>query len=313
VSSPVAGIIFLLGFAVSQAFRDAFFGSVFQSVSFFLVILLGFGPSTLCFAGAALRASGGIRPLLSRPSHLAALNAATAFGWIAYFFALKHLEPAVVNTLHTGVGPLTVLAIAGLGTTNSTGTRIGALEGACYVGIALSLIALVAVSLSGRSGLQGADLTTSLLALASVLIGGALIAIGHMIARHFNDLGASSSAVMGLRFLLTLPAAAAAEIGLGDPALRPPMSAIGYLLIAAFGLVAVPSFMLQLGIARASPLAVNVIRALGPVFVFAVQQLDGRLRFSGATLACVLAFCFCAVAGSVLRAVSEVRRPDAPR
>jgi hypothetical protein len=76
--------------------------------------------------------------------------------------------------------------------------------------------------------------------------------------------------------------------------------------VSAFALIAIPSFMLQLGIARASPLAVNVMRSLGPVFVFAVQQLDGRLRFSGATLICVASFCLFATAASVLRGWSEV-------
>jgi hypothetical protein len=69
-----------------------------------------------------------------------------------------------------------------------------------------------------------------------------------------------------------------------------------------------PSFMLQLGIARASPLAVNVMRSLGPVFVFALQQFDGRLRFSGATLACVASFCLFAGGASILRGWREVTR-----
>ncbi len=50
------------------------------------------------------------------------------------------------------------------------------------------------------------------------------------------------------------------------------------LLLAAFALIAFPSFSLQLGLARASPLAVNNMRALGPVFVFGVQQFDRNNR-----------------------------------
>lgn len=37
-----------------------------------------------------------------------ALNLSTAAAWIAYFFGLTHLEPAIVNTLYTGVGPLRI-------------------------------------------------------------------------------------------------------------------------------------------------------------------------------------------------------------
>jgi len=53
------------------------------------------------------------------------------------------------------------------------------------------------------------------------------------------------------------------------------------------------------------------LRSLGPVSVFAVQQLDGRLKFSGATLFCIAGFCIFPVAASVLRAWSEVREARA--
>jgi hypothetical protein len=42
--------------------------------------------------------------------------------------------------------------------------------------------------------------------------------------------------------------------------------------------------------------------------VFAAQQLDGRLRFSGATLSCILAFVFFATLTSTLRGWAEARR-----
>jgi hypothetical protein len=78
------------------------------------------------------------------------------------------------------------------------------------------------------------------------------------------------------------------------------------LALTAFALITIPSFTLQLGIARSSPLAVNVMRSLGPVSVFAVQRFDGRLRFSGATLICIIGFCIFAIGASVLRAWTEL-------
>jgi F0F1-type ATP synthase assembly protein I len=50
------------------------------------------------------------------------------------------------------------------------------------------------------------------------------------------------------------------------------------------------------------------MRSLGPIFVFAVQQLDGRIRFSGGTLACILAFICFAVLTSLLRGWAEAGR-----
>jgi hypothetical protein len=116
-----------------------------------------------------------------------------------------------------------------------------------------------------------------------------------------------SDAVMGTRFLLTMMAAVVVEMVVGEGAMRPSASSVPFLAAAAFALITILSFMLQLGIARASPLAVNVIRSLGPVFVFGVQQVDGRLRFSGATLICVVSFCIFATSASVLRGWREAR------
>jgi hypothetical protein len=116
MSSSAIGLVFLLIFALSQGVRDALFGNVFQSVSFFLVAALAFGASTLCFSGLALlRQPKDFRRLATSPAMFAALNMLTAVAWLSFFFGLKWLEPAVVATLYNGIGPLTILVIGGLG------------------------------------------------------------------------------------------------------------------------------------------------------------------------------------------------------
>jgi drug/metabolite transporter (DMT)-like permease len=226
---------------------------------------------------------------------------------MAYFFALKHLEPAIVTTLYTGMGSLAVLALSGMGVSMAGNVKVGWLERIGYIGVFSSLVAVAAVALAGESGLKGQPLGHTAIAVSAATIGGAIIAVSHMIARRLGDLGVGSNALMGLRFPLTLGVAIVAEVALGHAQGRPDLQAFSLLAIAAFGLIVIPSYFLQLGVARTSPLTVNVIRALGPVFVFAVQQLDGRLRFSGATLACILAFvCFTALT-SALRGWIEAR------
>jgi hypothetical protein len=51
-----------------------------------------------------------------------------------------------------------------------------------------------------------------------------------------------------------------------------------------------PLYAYQLGTGRTTPLTAQIIRALGPVFVFALEQLDGRLQYSLPTLACILVY-----------------------
>jgi drug/metabolite transporter (DMT)-like permease len=309
VSSSLIGLGCLLFFAISQGARDAFFGNLFQSVSFLLIAVLAFGGSVLVFTAIAFyRKKSNLTRLLESKQEFAALNVTTAAAWLSFFFGLQVLEPAVVATLYNGVGPLAVLGLHAAGCVR-TGSRPSPGEWVCYTGIAATLIALVVVVLTNRSGLAASDFTVQSGALVAVILGGAVITIGHVVARGFTDRGVGSDAIMGMRFLLALGAAGVLELALGGPSTRPSVDAVLFLAAMAFALVILPSFLLQLGVARASPLAVNVFRALGPVFVFVVQQLDGRLRFSGPTLGCIIVFCVCAISASVLRGWSEARGP----
>jgi len=135
-----------------------------------------------------------------------------------------------------------------------------------------------------------------------------LIAVSHMIARRLGDHGIGSVPLMALRFILTLAIAILAEFALDQQYSLPGAEALHLLAAIAFGLIVIPSLFLQLGIARTSPLTVNVIRALGPTFVFAAQQFDGRLQFSGATITCIFAFVFFATFTSLVRGWSQARQ-----
>jgi drug/metabolite transporter (DMT)-like permease len=307
--SALLGLGCLFVFAVSQALRDTYFGSVFQSVSFFLVAIMAFGGSTIVFGlWAWCRDRRQVRALIGHVGLFFALNATTAAAWIMIFFALKNLEPAIVSTLYTGIGPTAVLALSALGLAMTKRPDIGRIEFAAHLGVLASLIAIALVAVLGQSGLSGPSVGTRLAAVALAVVGGILIAVGHMIARRLGDLGVGSVALMGLRFPLTLGIAIIAEFALDQNLPRPDAEALPLLAATAFALIVIPSFFLQLGVARTSPLTVNVIRALGPTFVFAAQQFDGRLHFSGGTLACILAFVFFETIASMLRGWQEAQQ-----
>ena len=93
--------------------RDVYFGHAFQSVDFFAVILIAFSLSTVIFGAiTAIRTPGQFRRLRRHLSTVLAINVTTALAWTCYFYSLTHLEPAIVNTVHSGMGPLTVIALA---------------------------------------------------------------------------------------------------------------------------------------------------------------------------------------------------------
>jgi drug/metabolite transporter (DMT)-like permease len=308
MSSGLFGLGCLLIFTSSQALRDVFFGNVFQSVSFFVVAILAFGGSTVIFGSWSWWRNGQeLRKLFGYTGLLLGLNIATAMAWIMYFFALRNLEPAVVSTLYTGIGAAVVLALSNMGFTTANRTDASWFELVGHAGVLLSLAAIAVVVLTGHSGFSGPSLLVRSAAVTAAVTGGVLIAIGHMIARRLGDLGIGSVALMGFRFPLTLGLAIIAEFMLGQNQMRPEAGALPLLAVAAFGLIAIPSFFLQLGIAATSPLTVNVMRALGPIFVFGAQQYDNRLELSGASLTCILAFAAFQSVTSLVRAWREAK------
>ena len=297
----------MLVFAVAQALRDAYFGNVFQTTSFLVVAVLSFGAMTLIFGGiSVITKPDQLRLLWVHRRAFIWLNVTTALAWMGFFFALAHAEPAVVTTLYTGIGPLAAVVLSSKGWWSHERTRTSTAERAGYLGVALALVATGAVSILGFSGLTEQPLHLRVAAVGAAAAGGVVIVISHGIARQLNDVGAGSDTLTGGRFMLALGLAACLELGFGDASMRPTADRLPLLAAAAFLLIALPSFSLQLGIARTSPLAVNVVRALGPVFVFAIQQLDGRLAFSGATLACVALFVVSALWVFALRSRAEM-------
>jgi drug/metabolite transporter (DMT)-like permease len=297
---PLLGPVLVLAFCLSQALRDVYFGHVFQDVDFFAVILVAFTLSTLVFGAiTALRAPAQFKILRGHLPTVLAMNATTALAWSCYFFALTHLEPSIVNTVHSGMGPLTVLALAACGVGLAKPSAIGRRELWSYGAIALAIVTLWWVVLSRRSGLPAGDRTTSLLALALLTVSGSSITVSLLYSKRLHDHGVSAEAVTAVRYLLLIVLAAGFEMfrgrmqgigGVGDLAL---------LSAASMALIVLPLFALQVGIALTAPLTAHVIRSLGPVCVFALQQIDGRLVYSMPTLICVIAYSAAAIASNL--------------
>lgn len=298
--TPLLGPILVLMFCLSQALRDVYFGHVFQDIDFFAVILVAFTLSTLVFGAiTAIRAPGQFRTLRRHVPTVLAMNATTALAWSCYFFALTHLEPSIVNTVHSGMGPLTVIALAAGGARLAKAGAIGRGELWSYGAIALSIIALWWVVLSGRSGVPGGDAATSLLALALLTVSGSSITVSLLYSKRLHDHGVSAEAVTAVRYLLLIVLAGCVVAFKGRMAGFGSLGELATLSAASTALIVLPLFALQVGIARTAPLTAHVIRALGPVCVFAMEQVDGRLVYSVPTLICIAAYSAAAIAGNL--------------
>ncbi|MGH6980933.1 MAG: EamA family transporter [Stellaceae bacterium] len=308
--SAVLGPLLVLLFCLSQAFRDVYLGHVFQGVDFFAVILLAFLLSTAIFAPIAFsRAHNEWAVVRAHWRDVAAMNVTTAIAWNCYFFGLTHLEPSIVNTIHSGMAPLVVAALSVAGIRLAQPQRIGAAEWASYSGIALSIAALWWVVLSGRSGLAAFDPATAATALALLVISGTSITISLLYAKRLNDLGVGSSMVTTVRYVLIIAVAACIEIARGGPSGIHGAGDATFLGAAATGLIVLPLYAMQVGTALTPPLTAQVIRALGPVFVFALESFDGRLHYSAPVLACILAYSAFVIASNAVHGWRSPPRP----
>ena len=302
--SNLTGPLLVLVFAVTQALRDVYFGNVFQGVDFFAIILLAFLASTILFTTVPLiRDRGAFKKLRGHGRTVLMMNLTTALAWSCYFFGLSHLEPSIVNTMHSGMGPLTVVALAALGVRLAKTDRIGWSEYFGYAGIALSLVALAWVVLSGRSGLAGGE-TTALLGLAALLISGASITVSLLYCKRLHDHGVNAEVVTSVRYGFLILTATGVVWYKGGLQGIDSIGEAATLTALATVLIVLPLYAFQVGIALTTPLTANVLRALGPVFVFALQQVDGRLTTSVSTLIGILVYSAAAILSNVAHARS---------
>jgi drug/metabolite transporter (DMT)-like permease len=290
----------VLVFCVSQALRDVYFAHVFQGVDFFAVILLAFALSTVLFTALTLIRMREALQILRRHIHtVLAINVTTALAWSGYFFGLSRLEPSVVNTLHSAMGPLTVVVLAAYRAPLAQTDGVRWREYFGTAGMALSVLGLWWVVLSGNSGLAASDAAADLLSLALLLVSGTMITVSLLYCKQLHDRGISAEAVTSVRYLALILLAGTVLLCKGQMPGIATADELATLSAVATALIVLPLFALQIGIAHTAPLTAHVLRALGPVLVFACEQFDGRISYSAPTLACILVYSAAAIASNL--------------
>lgn len=314
--SQFLGPILVLLFVFSQAFRDVYFGNVFQDLDFFAVIFLAFLAATLFFgAYACLRARHELLILRAHLPAVFAMNVTTALAWTCYFFALTHLEPSVVNTVHSGMAPLTVIVLSAFGVKLAGGAAVGRLEYLCYAGVAFSVAALWWVVGAGHAGFAAEDRGVVLTGLALLLVSGTSITISLLYSKRLHDIGIGAETVTAIRYpLIVIVAGLMIALGGRPIAIEGAGELVGISLAAA-ALIVLPLYVLQAGIARTGALTAQVMRSLGPVCVFALEQFDERIQYAPGVLICILAYSFFAIAANLVHGWHGVRtaRATSPR
>lgn len=306
------GPILIGAFVLSQALRDVYLAQVFRSMDVFAVILATFPLMALMLGGLALwRDRAGLRKLRNYGALVLAMNVTTALAWTSYFFGLKFVQPSVLNALHSGFGPLTVVALTMVGASLAGGERRGRMENLCYAGLALAMMFLAGVVLWGESGRLDYSLANAATGLAALTVSGVSITLSHLLAKRLNECGVGANAVTGARYLLI--SAIASVVVLSGARTTGLADAHGWLWLAAIAtpLIVLPLYALQVGISMTKALTAQVLRALGPVVIFALELTDPQIVWSGAALVGILAYSAFALAAGLAHGAN--RRGPSPK
>jgi len=298
----MGGPLLVFVFSASQAVRDIFFAHLFENHGFFDVVLIVFLSATaIGWIVLCLLEPHQISRLSRHWKSLVVISLATAVAWNCYFFALTHIEPAVANTLFSGSGPFIVILASFFTSDRERTYERRRLEQLCYAGLFATLVAIVIVAVSGRSGLDTTTPLAALLGSFSAIASGSLIAFSLLISRRLNEAGLTANAVMAVRFSLGVLVAAVIISVQKQPSGIALDWATLTVSIAALCLIVLPSYALQIGVSRTAPLTVQVIVSLSPLMVFAAQLLDGRTHYAPATLMCVIFYGIFILSANVLR------------
>ncbi|WP_234995704.1 DMT family transporter [Streptoalloteichus hindustanus] len=289
----------LLAYAALTAAMDVYAGNRFEKVSTAALAAISFTATMVFFLAVEWRRRGarqlGVGVVSAHRRDLVAINITTAVTWLTTLYALNYLEPAIVNVIGLALGPVITVLAGPLLRRHST---VMTTEVLVSVGICVLLGALVWGSFTGRSGLSDVTAGDALIGLALTVVCAVGSAFNIIYMKRLSDAGCDPGSVLATRFLL-MSAVAWVLVALEDNADLSTALVPG-LVVAVIG-VGLPVYVLQIGIRHTEPITTSLLVSLSPLFAFAMQLADGRLRFSLFTLggvACVVAL---VAVGAVVR------------
>jgi drug/metabolite transporter (DMT)-like permease len=291
------GVLPLTGFAALTAALDVFAGNQLEQLRPATVAAVSFTLAAGFFLVFALLRDGvaaTFRPLRELRRDVVMINVTTAATWLSMLFALRYLEPAVVNVVGIALGPVLTLAFNPL---LRKGTAILRAEAWVAVGIGALIGLLVWGSFTGHSGLDRTPGET-LIGVALVLVTGVGSVTNVIYSKRLSDAALPPRRVLAVRFFLILAmtwALVAVDDAPGFGAAFGPSA-----LIALLG-VALPLYLLQVGIRRTEPITASILLTLSPLFAYVLQLADNRLTPSVLTLGCVAGIVALVCAGTVAR------------
>lgn len=298
------GLIWAFSFVILEAAQASFFGGAFQDYDSFLIGAAVFGFTAVgTLIWARIRTPNQLRIAWGNLGALLGLNLSTTFVWIAYFFALQMIEPAVVFTIFSGLIPIAILIASACGVAEASSLR-NRVEGFGLGVVVIAVGYLATITILGQSGFVRGGLTDAVFGLLLTCVSAVNLAAMMIYSQRLDRLGVAPVAQYGLRFpLYVMVALIAAWLGLDA---KGPIDPLGLLwvVVIGFAIMAFPVFAMQKAISLISTLSLAAITALGPLFVFVFQIIEGRVAYAPATVTGLVIY----FAGAILVAYGGVTK-----
>jgi drug/metabolite transporter (DMT)-like permease len=262
--------------------NEVFIANRLQRIDPFVLLLLVFSATTaLCLVVQVRRGRAFVTQLVAQRRDVALLNVFTALTWFGFFVALRELEPAIVATVVSAVGPVVMIPLGRWLRPQSIVLRSEVIAAA---GIVVALGLLLEGAATGQTAVGHVSASAQLLGFGASLVAGLALVLTVIYAKRLYDRRWAPGSVMAARFWLLSAAAAVAVVATHAPIALSTADLLGILAIILFGTVA-PLYVLQIGLSRIEPMALAVMFSTAPVFTLVLQALDARLHWSPQSIA----------------------------
>jgi drug/metabolite transporter (DMT)-like permease len=295
-----AGFLVSVVFVCLAAVRDVYLGSLFQRITPLLIAVVAFSLCTVLFLPALVRSHESLSAIGRHLGDLFWVNITTAAAWLAFLYALKLIEPSIVQILYSGIGPLSVIWIERNLFAAGGEVSLTRAERLNYLALLATLAFSAGIVMAGLSGTAGTSVADAALGIILAAGGGILISVSTMVCRKLNDAGVTPTALLSLRFPATA-VSAAAVLSFSPPSLPGGLAWIDAVMVLALLFIIVPSYVNLVAISLASPLTVRVVLGVGPVLIFFCQMIEGRLVASPYSLVAAALYGVTAVSAAIAR------------
>lgn len=278
MSNMMKGILFVLVFNLLSAAKGVFLGSMLQHVHPIVVLFSTFFILTLFLNFFEFRAHGfriQLQDIQTNLWNVVLLNLSTAGSWISFFYAMKHLEPAVASALCNGMGPIIVCLNSFL----KNEKPVSFLEIISSIGILSGMFYLMRFAGYSWADANSNSSYENLFGIAAAISCGFFMSMSIIYSKRLNNKGWSAQKILSQRFLLLILFS-----GIFTWFNQSSVTWSSGLILKIFAIsfigIILPLYSLQLGIKKLEPILVSLITSMVPLFVFFFQSFDQRLVWS---------------------------------